>query len=441
LLRKTGSGSLFSITDQRPAEEEVNLTPFSHAAITAEARELRHHAMDALRAFALLLGVFFHAAESFCPERWSWAIVDVRAHWIASFFQHLVHAFRMPLFFVMAGFFAHMLIQQRGVAQFTRQRLQRVVLPFALGWVLIVPLGVLLWIAGSQMSGQYPALAGYLRIDAPQEAGALRATWDFYRSGAALRKGFTLGHLWFLNQLVHLYLIFLVLRGAGGMLREWGLPVVGALDAGLAWVLRSGLLMPSLALLVTLPILAMGGNVSTPNDTLLPPTAVTCTYAVCFGLGWLLQRQPVLLPEVGKAWVGLLLGGLALSVLGQRGWPLDTLSAGEAMPAWLGVVRSFVQGLTMWCFVLGFIGLFQRFVRRAVPVWRYLSDASYWIYLVHLPLVVALQLLVWNIDLHPALKYAAIMAISLPVLVLSYHYLVRATLIGVLLNGRRRARV
>lgn len=409
--------------------------------MTAEPTALRHHPMDALRAFALLLGVFFHAAESFCPERWSWAIVDVRAHWIASFFQHVVHAFRMPLFFVMAGFFAHLLIQQRGVRQFATQRLQRVVLPFALGWLLIVPLGVGLWIAGSQMSGQYPALAAYLRIEAPQEAGALSAVWDFYRSGAALREGFTLGHLWFLNQLIHLYLIFLVLRGAGGLLQRWGLPLAGALDAALAWALRSGALLPLLAALVTLPILAMGGNVSTPNDTLLPPPEVTCTYAVCFGLGWLLHRQSALLPQVGMSWVWLLLGGMALSVANQWSGLPDWLSIGQGMPGWPGLVRSFAHGLTLWCFVLGFIGLFQRFASSGIPAWRYLADASYWIYLVHLPLVVLLQLLVWDIDAHAGLKYLAIMAVSLPILVLSYHYLVRATLIGVLLNGRRMPRV
>lgn len=55
--------------------------------------------------------------------------------------------------------------------------------------------------------------------------------------------------------------------------------------------------------------------------------------------------------------------------------------------------------------------------------------------------MVLLQLLLWDIDLHAGLKYLAIMAVSLPVLVLSYHYLVRASLIGVLLNGQRRARV
>lgn len=408
--------------------------------MTAEATALRHHAMDALRAFALLLGVFFHAAESFCPERWSWAIVDVRAHWIASFFQHTVHSFRMPLFFVMAGFFAHMLIQQRGVRRFATQRLQRVVLPFALGWPLIVPLGVGLWIVGSQMSGQYPALAAYLHIDAPQEASALLAAWDFYRSGAALREGFTLGHLWFLNQLIHLYLIFLVLRGAGGLLQKWGLPVAGALDVALAWALRSGALLPLLAALVTLPILAMGGNVSTPNDTLLPPPEVTCTYAVCFGLGWLLHRQPAFLPQVGTAWVRLLVGGLALSVVNQWGGLLEWLGVSEGIPVWPGLVRSFVHGLTMWCFVLGFIGFFQRFASTDNQTCRYLADASYWIYLVHLPLVVLLQLLVWEIDAHGGLKYFAIMATSLPILILSYHYLVRATFIGVLLNGRRMVR-
>lgn len=397
--------------------------------------------MDALRAFALLLGVFFHAAESFCPERWSWAIVDVRAHWIAASFQHVVHAFRMPLFFVMAGFFAHMLIQQQGARRFATQRLQRVALPLALGWLLIVPLGVGLWIAGSQMSGQYAALAAYLGVSAPQEAGVLPAVSDFYRSGAALREGFTLGHLWFLNQLIQLYLIFLILRGASGVFDACGLPVAGALDVAFAWALRSGALLPLLAALVTWPILAMGGNVSTPNDTLLPPPAVTSTYAVCFGLGWLLHRHSAVLPQVGAAWGRLLLGGMALSVAYQWGAPIEWLGVSNEIPAWFGLVRSFVHGLTMWCFVLGFIGFFQRFARSGNSTWRYLADASYWIYLVHLPLVVLLQLLLWDIDLHAGLKYLAIMAVSLPVLVLSYHYLVRASLIGVLLNGQRRARV
>ena len=48
----------------------------------------------------------------------------------------------------------------------------------------------------------------------------------------------------------------------------------------------------------------------------------------------------------------------------------------------------------MWGFVLGFLGLFTRFCQRPNAWGRYLADASYWIYLVHLPVVIALQIMV-----------------------------------------------
>jgi glucans biosynthesis protein C len=401
----------------------------------------RYHAMDALRGFALVLGVFFHAAEAFCPGRWSWAVVDVRAHWIAEFFQHVSHSFRMELFFVMAGFFAHLLIRRHGPWTFVGQRLHRVGLPLVLGWLVLVPALIGLWIAGNLSSGRYPGLAAYLGIGMPAEAGALRATLDYYASGAAWGEGFTMGHLWFLHMLLVLYLLFLCARAMHRRLGAWGLPMMERTDALLAWAVRTGWLLPLLATMVALPVHAMGGGVATPNDSLVPQPSVTATYALCFGLGWLLHRQPWLLPDIGRRWVALLLGGLALAVLtAAQGVLYQWAGIGTPRPAWLLPLYSLAYGLMMWCFVFGFIGVFQRYVSRENPAWRYLADASYWIYLVHLPLVVSLQLLLWERELHGGLKYVAIMAISLPLLILSYHYLARGTVIGVLLNGRRRPR-
>ena len=91
----------------------------------------------------------------------------------------------------------------------------------------------------------------------------------------------------------------------------------------------------------------------------------------------------------------------------------------------------------MWGFVLGFLGLFVRFRRAANARWRYIADSSYWIYLVHLPVVVALQILVAQWPAHWTLKYPLIVAAAVPLLFLSYHYLVRSTFIGAQLNGRR----
>ncbi|MBC7983191.1 MAG: hypothetical protein H7Y02_04975, partial [Candidatus Obscuribacterales bacterium] len=71
---------------------------------------------------------------------------------------------------------------------------------------------------------------------------------------------------------------------------------------------------------------------------------------------------------------------------------------------------------------------------------RYLADASYWMYIMHLPLVVALQALMMQWPLHWSIKYALILSITFALLLLSYHYWVRPTYIGEVLNGRRYPR-
>ena len=68
---------------------------------------------------------------------------------------------------------------------------------------------------------------------------------------------------------------------------------------------------------------------------------------------------------------------------------------------------------------------------------RYLADASYWCYLLHLPLVLWLQVLVAKWPVNGWLKFAFIMAVNVLVLLASYHWCVRYTWIGRLLNGPR----
>ena len=71
------------------------------------------------------------------------------------------------------------------------------------------------------------------------------------------------------------------------------------------------------------------------------------------------------------------------------------------------------------------------------PARRYIADASYWIYLAHLPVVAALAVWVGHWPLHWGFKYPFILVVSFAVLFLSYHFLVRPTFIGKLLNGRK----
>ena len=89
---------------------------------------------------------------------------------------------------------------------------------------------------------------------------------------------------------------------------------------------------------------------------------------------------------------------------------------------------------------LALLGLAQRFLSGPSPVRRYVADASYWIYLAHFTGVVFFLQCLHFFDWHWSIKYAITLAVSVPVLLWSYHAFVRYTFIGAILNGRRYPR-
>ncbi|MEC8919877.1 MAG: acyltransferase family protein, partial [Actinomycetota bacterium] len=99
----------------------------------------RWHDLDALRGFAMLLGIGLHASLAFFPS--FWPVQDKNASIGGPFDEFLiaVHGFRMPLFFLLSGFFTAMLWRRRGIVALVSHRVRRIVLPLALGLVTIVP--------------------------------------------------------------------------------------------------------------------------------------------------------------------------------------------------------------------------------------------------------------------------------------------------------------
>ena len=72
----------------------------------------RLHALDAARGFALLLGIVLHATMSFftiIPAQ------DVSQSTTLAVTFYVIHLFRMSLFFLIAGFFAHLAFHRRGL--------------------------------------------------------------------------------------------------------------------------------------------------------------------------------------------------------------------------------------------------------------------------------------------------------------------------------------
>ena len=128
----------------------------------------RYHDLDALRAFAMLLGIALHGVLSFFPvpiwpaQDLQQPMVEVPAMLAAplekagldapesyspfAFALHAIHGFRMQLFFLVSGFFTAMLWRKRGLKSLAKHRAKRILLPLAIAlpliWITIIPAGM-----------------------------------------------------------------------------------------------------------------------------------------------------------------------------------------------------------------------------------------------------------------------------------------------------------
>ena len=375
--------------------------------------EPRRHELDALRAFAMLLGVVLHAALTFFPEAWPVQDRTAGFHGPWEELVFAVHGFRMPAFFLLSGFFTAMLWRRRGLPALIRHRLRRVALPLALAMVTVGP--AMDWV-----------------VDRALRSGA--KGYSVHELAPRLEE---VHHLWFLWMLLWLLAGFLVVAFVADRVRpEPPRGDRGAQPAWLRWVM--GLLIP----LTLLPQLGMAKGGAYPmfgpdTDTgLLPPLHLLAYYAAFFSFGAL---------AYGRRDRN---GALLADTLGRR-WPVVLpISVLVAFPVGLAVtylpeVRSWavsqvLQVLYAWGMCLGLIGLFRVLLTCERPSVRYLADASYWIYLVHLPLVIGAQIVLRDWALPSGIKFLLITGGVTAVLLLSYQAFVRHTPIGTLLNGRKR---
>jgi len=100
----------------------------------------RYHEFDALRGFAMLLGIVLHGLLSFMFMP-IWPAQDIHQSQTAyGFLLHAIHGFRMPVFFLISGFFTAMMWRRRGASGLVLHRAKRILLPLIIGTLVIWPM-------------------------------------------------------------------------------------------------------------------------------------------------------------------------------------------------------------------------------------------------------------------------------------------------------------
>jgi glucan biosynthesis protein C len=382
----------------------------------------RFHALDAVRGGALMLGVVFHATLPFLLGPQLWIVRDAASTELTVTF-YVLHIFRMTVFFLLAGFFARMLLERRGVGGFIKNRLNRIAMPLAMFWPIVFTaiVAVLIWVSVRANGGVAPQ-------GEPPPSPLTVEAWP-------------LTHLWFLYVLLFFYAGALLLRGLvvlidrkGGLRERLVDPVVRVI-AGPAAVMF--LAAPVFAALYFSPNWMAWFGIPTPDHGLIPNATALICYGIAFGFGWLVNRQTSILQDWAKHWFSNLSLGIFCTVvclLMQGVTPVITPAEGgfETM------LYAALYALAVWGWVLGLIGAAVRFMTRENEAVRYVADASYWIYIIHIPVLLVLQALIQPLELDWYAKFPMTLGLTFAIGFVSYALFVRYSFIGAILNGKKQ---
>jgi ABC-type multidrug transport system ATPase subunit/peptidoglycan/LPS O-acetylase OafA/YrhL len=371
--------------------------------------------------------VVFHAGFSFIPGMIPgiWAINDSSPSVTLSVLLFAAHIFRMSLFFFIAGFFARMMFERKGARGFWPNRSKRILIPLVVGWVVVFPALAAVWIWG--LTKTFAALTPPPAVAPPSPPGA-----------------FPLTHLWFLYYLLVLYVIVLLCRAIVVRLDRGG-SIGRFADAVIRSAVRSRTAAVALAVPLTIALYFRADwviwfGIPTPDRSFIPELTSLVCFGTALAFGWLVHRQIDVLQVWKRQWAmhfAVAFGATAFCVWIAGATP----SFVPASPGFEKLAFAACYSLAIWCWSFAVIGGAMRFLAHASDRVRYVADASYWIYIVHLPVVAAMQVLVGHLPWHWSVKFPLILLVSLAVLLLSYRILVRPTFIGQLLNGRKYPRI
>lgn len=385
--------------------------------------ERRYYGLDALRGAMMMLGIVLHGAEFYlaAPPPTLPIPTDRNTSYVFDLIFHFIHSFRMPTFFVLAGFFASLLVEKRGLWGTYKNRAARILGPLLAGLLTVVPLAMLFFLDFmlSVRFGTHDLV--------PDLARARTLGEELHAAGLPVGQP-SPAHLWFLYYLLYFYLLipvcrFLVSRSAvidrpirESLASPVTLVLLGLYTAATLWPFR-------------------GGQVHEGFIFFKPHVPSLLYYGSFFVLGYLFHHYR----EMLQAFVRhlRLSAALALILFPISLYVSHLENAGTQPYFAVHLAAVVVHGLCTWALIYAFIGAALRFFDYDAPWILYISQSSYWVFIVHMPIVIFACWWLLQYDFSAELKFLAAAGFTTAFCFVSYHYLAQRTWVSVFLNGRR----
>lgn len=369
----------------------------------------RLRSLDRLKVVLTFLVIAHHVGQAYGPTGGFWTYENPERWPYLSFFFWVNSSFFMGLFFFISAYFVPGSYERKGWAAFLKDKILRFGVPVAIFALLVNP--VLMYVSYSNFrGGTLPFLTYWRQIYfgmGPRPADLTGPVWP----------ELNFGHLWFVEHL----LVYAAIYAA------WCLAWRRSARPG--QVKRTGAAPGDFEILgyaVALTLVTLLVRTWYPKDRWL------------FLLGFI-QTEPAHLPQ----YLSLFVLGIAAM---RRDWFRSIPSVRGLRWLWIGV-GAIVAGalvryqfapspsagrdifmLTAECFLatgllVGLCTLFRERFNAASPLWQLLGADAYGAYLVHVPIVVALQYATGGIPAGPMTKFFAVTLIGVPLSFLFAHCL------------------
>ena len=362
----------------------------------------RFHNLDFLRTFAMMMGLVIHAPILFIMpnvardfqienvptlEGWGWLVMGFISNW------------RMPLFFLLSGFFAVLVIEKKGNPYFIKDRIIRIGITCLL------------------FSAFYDVLDG--RVD------------------------FTTAHLWFLYELLIFVLFFSLLyklQVFKNLVYQKCSPKIFSINC--------------LWLMATVPLAHILNNSFNPYALMPSETFFSLKpgnlvyYFSYFSLGVLLYSNQKIFSKLSEIRIIILLGILSVVAYFAQLYAGSLLYSGvEDFRKIMGMkfdtfdvlVNAFTRGANtiLWC--LFFIGLASKFIQSGSATLRWFVELSYPIYIVHVIPLPIISAGLYEAGLSQISNFFLTIIIGFIVCVFLYYIFIKFTPVNWLLNGYHKS--
>jgi glucans biosynthesis protein C len=375
----------------------------------------RIHYLDNLRAVAMMFGVYLHASLAYAhPAQSVWLATDATSSVAVDASIWFIHLFRMGLFFLLSGYFAKLVIKRKGMKHFIWSRSLRIVGPFVLFYPFLL----------AAMTAVIVFSLSYLA----EPRGLMGLIAEATKNGSGEKKAATPGtmHLWFLYYLAA-FTIMTVLAHRVKWLR------LSVMFRRPIWLLLCPLFL--------VPGAIVGGAPLSAPESFLPGWWPFAFYGLFYLAGWqLFGREKFLDAWQPYLWL-LLLVAIALFLpyyLLMPSLDLNSIVAGTPTQSfWIRAVEGCFTAYLSSLLAMVSLLLGQRYLAHRSALLSLVADASYWVYLVHLPLVLFLQTLLVPLEWPLWLKLAMVLVGTVVPCMSTYVVFVRYTPVGLMLHGKR----